>query len=330
VPECGTVVYTTVKMVNRYIKYPWGHNKPYNDFSSYFKKQFNERIQKISVDAGFTCPNRDGSKGRGGCTYCNNDTFNPFYCSPQKTITQQLTEGIAFFSKKYKTQKYLAYFQAYSNTYADLSVLKKYYSEALSVPGVAGLVIATRPDCINEDILNCLQEFAETRYIVLEYGIETCSNKTLENINRGHTFEESIKALEMSAGRGLHIGIHYILGLPGDSREDNLQHTKILSGLPFETLKLHQLQIIKGTRMAKQYSENPDMFNLFSLEEYVDFVVKFAERLNPNIIIERFIGESPSDMLVAPRWGGLKNFEITAKIIKKFNEKETWQGKLYD
>ena len=315
-------------MVNRHIKYSWGHDKPYNDFSSYLKKQFNERIQKISVDAGFTCPNRDGTKAKGGCTYCNNNAFNPFYCSPQKTITQQLKEGISFFSKKYKTQKYLAYFQAYSNTYADFPTLKKKYTEALSVPGITGLVTATRPDCINEEILDYLQKLAEKYYIVLEYGIETCNNETLKNINRGHTFEESIKALEISAGRNLHVGIHYILGLPGDSRKDNLQHAKILSDLPFETLKLHQLQIIKNTHMAKQYTENPEMFNLFTAEEYIDFVVQFAEGLNSNIIIERFIGESPPDMLIAPKWGRLKNFEIVAKIIKKFEEKQTWQGKI--
>ncbi len=308
--------------------YPWGHEKPYNDFSAFFKKQFNERIQKIAVDAGFTCPNRNGTKGRGGCTYCNNDTFNPFYCSPMKTISEQLKEGIAFFSEKYKAQKYLAYFQAYSNTYADIEILKKYYSEALAVEGIIGLVIATRPDCVDVQILDYLQKLAETYYIVLEYGIETCNNETLKNINRGHTFEKSVKILKMSAGREIHIGVHYILGLPGDTRDDNLSHAKIISELPFETLKLHQLQIIKGTRMAKQFAENSGMFDLFSAEEYIDFVVRFSELLNPQIIIERFISESPFDMLIAPKWGGMKNFEIVAKIIKRFNELNTWQGRL--
>ncbi len=309
--------------------YSWGHQNPFNDFSSHLKKQFNTRIQKIAVDAGFTCPNRDGSKGRGGCTYCNNDTFNPFYCSPQKTIKEQLEEGIAFFSKKYKTQKYLAYFQAYSNTYEDINVLKEYYNEALKVRGVIGLVIATRPDCINEILLDYLQELAKKYYIVLEYGIETCNEETLIKINRGHTFAETVKALEMSKNRGLHIGVHYVIGLPGDSRDDNLNHAKIISALDFETLKLHQLQIIKGTKMAKQFSETPEMFNLFSAKEYIDFVVKFSERLNPKIIIERFISESPKDLLIAPQWGGLKNFEIVDKIKKQFKELNTWQGKLY-
>jgi len=309
--------------------YPWGHKNPYNDFSTYFKKQFNTRIQKIAVDAGFTCPNRDGKKGRGGCTYCNNNTFNPFYCSPQKTISTQLEEGINFFSKKYRTQEYLAYFQAYSNTYADIELLKKYYNEALNVDGIIGLVIATRPDCVNEALLDYLQKLAEKYYVVIEYGIETCNDETLKKINRGHSFAETVEALEKSKNRGLHIGVHYIIGLPGDSRDEILSHAGIISELPFETLKLHQLQIIKGTKMAKQFIETPRMFELFSSGEYIDFVVNFTEKLNPRIIIERFISESPADLLIAPKWGGLKNFEIVDKIKKRFKELETWQGNLY-
>ncbi len=309
--------------------FPWKHSNPYNDFSTHFKQLFDTRIQKIAVDAGFTCPNRDGSKGRGGCTYCNNDTFNPFYCSPKKTISSQLEEGIAFFAKKYKAQKYLAYFQAYSNTYADLQILKTYYNEALKVEGVIGLVIATRPDCVDEELLDYLQKLAEGYYIVLEFGIESCSDETLKNINRGHTFAETVAALEMSKDRGLHVGVHYVIGLPGDSREDNLEHAKIISELPFETLKLHQLQIIKGTKMAKQFADSPEMFNLFTAEEYIDFVVQFTEQIKPEIIIERFISESPADLLIAPKWGGLKNFEIVDKIKKRFREKGTWQGKLF-
>jgi radical SAM protein (TIGR01212 family) len=309
--------------------YSWGHSGPYNDFSAHFKKLFKTRVQKIAVDAGFTCPNRDGTKAYGGCTYCNNNTFNPFYCDPKRSVTEQLTEGINFFAEKYKSQKYLAYFQAYSNTYADLNTLKKLYSEALSADRIIGLVIATRPDCVDEELLDYLQELAESYYIVLEFGIETCNNETLKNINRGHNFEETVHALHLSKGRNLHVGIHYIVGLPGDTREDNLRHASVLSGLPFETLKLHQLQIIKGTKMEKQYEENPELFDLFSADEYVDFMVSFAERLNPEIIIERFISESPKDLLIAPKWGGLKNFEIVSKINKKFLERDTFQGKFY-
>ena len=310
-------------------EYPWGHDKPYNDFSSFFKKQFKERIQKIAVDADFTCPNRDGTKSSGGCTYCNNKTFNPFYCDPDKPVSFQLEQGIAFFSEKYKTQKYLAYFQAYTNTYKPLEQLKKLYKEALSHEKIIGLVIATRPDSVNEEILDYLQFLAEDKYIVLEYGIESCNDNTLSFLNRGHTFAESVHALNISANRGIHVGVHYILGLPGDSRKENLEHAEILSKLPFETLKLHQLQIIKGTKMAMQYSNDPVVFNLFDLEEYIDLIVRFSERLDPKIIIERFISESPKDMLIAPLWGGLKNFEITDRIIKHFNNLNTWQGKLF-
>ena len=311
------------------LKYSWGHLKLYNDFSTHFKNLFDTRVQKIAVNAGFTCPNRDGLIGRGGCTYCNNDTFNPFYCDPKKSITDQLNEGIFFFAQKYKTQKYLAYFQAYSNTYAGLETLKGYYTEALSVEGVIGLVIATRPDCVNEPILDYLQELAEDFYIVLEFGIETCNNETLKKINRGHTYVDTVKALEMSKNRGLHVGVHYIIGLPGDSREENLEHVSLISDLPFETLKLHQLQIIKDTIMAKQYAKDPQIFNLFSSDEYIDFIVQFVERLNPEIIIERFISESPTNLLIAPKWGRFKNFEIVSKINKRFKELNTWQGKYF-
>lgn len=309
--------------------YTWGHSKPWNDFSAYFKNFFNNRVQKISIDAGFSCPNRDGSKGRGGCTYCNNDTFNPFYCNPSKSVSQQLNEGIAFFSEKYQTQQYLAYFQAYSNTYAQIDHLKRLYDEALSVKGVVGLVIATRPDCVNEEILSMIEDYAQKYFIALEFGVESCNNRTLKRINRGHTFEDAVNALEMSKDRGFHIGLHYIIGLPGDTREENLKHAEILSGLPFHTLKLHQLQIIKNTLMAKQYVDSPEEFHLFGIDEYIDFVVSFSERLSPNIVIERFVSESPAELLIAPKWGGLKNFEITDKILKKFLIRKTFQGKIY-
>ncbi len=301
--------------------------KTYNDFSTYFKNRFSERVQKISVDAGFTCPNRDGTKSSGGCTYCNNDTFNPFYCSPKKSVTQQLQEGIKFFSKKYKSQKYLAYFQAYSNTYADISVLKKLYKEALSVPGVVGLVIATRPDCIDNQKLDYIEELARKHYILLEYGVETCNNESLKLINRQHTFEDSVKALEMTKNRGITIGIHLIFGLPGETEKSMLDNAKIISDLPFQTLKMHQLQIVKGTKMAKDFAENPQKYKLFTAEEYIVFVADFLELLNPEIIVERFIAESPPDYLIAPKWGGIKNFEIIHKIEKLLKSRNSYQGK---
>jgi radical SAM protein (TIGR01212 family) len=311
------------------ISYFWEGSKRYHAASFDAKKMFGERIQKISTDAGFSCPNRDGTKATGGCTYCNNKTFNPFYCSPKKSITEQLTEGIAFFSKKYKTQKYIAYFQAYTNTYAELSVLKAYWEEALKMPDIIGLAISTRPDCIDSEKLDYLQKLAETHYISIEYGIESTKNETLKFINRAHSFEESCAALQMSAGRGIHIGVHLILGLPGESHDDMLNHAKIISELPFDTLKLHQLQIIKQTKMAKQYFENPNQFHLLGLDEYICLIADFLELLNPKIKIERFVSESPKNMIIAPDWGGKKNFEIVAKIEKYLAVHNMFQGKKY-
>ena len=195
--------------------------KRYNDFSSFIRRKFNTRVQKVSIDAGFTCPNKDGTKGVGGCTYCNNNTFNPEYCKPIKPIKQQITEGIEFFSKKYKTQKYLAYFQAFTNTYAPLADLKKMYEEALDHDDVIGLVVATRPDCIKDEVLDYLEELAAAgNFIKLEFGLESTKNETLEAINRCQTHEEAIDAFKRAEGRGLHLGGHLILGLTGETKED--------------------------------------------------------------------------------------------------------------
>ncbi|MBJ2174364.1 TIGR01212 family radical SAM protein [Aureibaculum sp. A20] len=304
----------------------FNNNKRYNDYSSYIKRTFSERVQKISLDTGFTCPNRDGTKGVGGCTYCNNSTFNPYYCKPNKSITQQLEEGIAFFSKKYKTQQYLAYFQAYTNTYADINLVKQLYYEAINHPKVIGLVIGTRPDCINVDLIDFLSDLAKDNYISLEFGVESTLERTLKDVNRCHTYKETVEAYELAKNRGLHLGAHMIIGLPGESKADILNHAKQLSKLPINSLKLHQLQIVKHTMMAKQFKDNPEQFRLFTVEDYVDFITDFVALLRPDIIIERFISESPSHLLIAPKWN-LKNFEIVAKIDKKLVEKDQWQGK---
>lgn len=299
----------------------------YNSASDFYKTIFSYRVQKISVDAGFTCPNRDGTKARGGCTYCNNDAFKPFYCSPQKTVTQQLKEGIAFFSKKYKTQKYIAYFQAFSNTYAPLSVLKRLYEEALKVDGVIGLVIATRPDCVNTEIMDYIAELSKKYFILLELGIESVYDSTLELINRKHTFAESKQAIELANERNILTGLHFIMGLPGETKEMMLNYAKVISQLPFKLLKLHQLQIVKGTLMAKDYEANPQKYHLFDLDEYIDFVVDFLEYLNPEIIVERFTSETPANLLIAPKWGRVKNYEIIHKVQKRLMERDTFQGK---
>jgi len=301
--------------------------KRYNNYTTYIRKTFGERVQKISINTGFSCPNRDGTKGTGGCTYCNIGTFSPSYCRPKKSIIQQINEGISFFSTKYKAQKYLAYFQAYTNTYAEIELVKKLYTEALSHPDVIGLVIGTRPDCISKELMDFLENLAKDYYISLEFGVESTLDKTLELVNRCHTYQETIDAYEMAMDRGIHLGAHIILGLPGESRTEMLEHAVKLSKLPISSLKIHHLQIIKGTKMAKQLTESPEMFKLFTVEDYIDFITEFISLLRPDIIIERFISESPLSMLVAPRWNGLKNFEIVAKIDKKLKERNLWQGK---
>lgn len=302
--------------------------KRYLDYSSFIKSTFGERVQKISIDIGFSCPNRDGSKGFGGCTYCNNNSFNPDYCGSTKSIKQQLEEGINRFSKKYKTQQYLAYFQAYTNTYSDLESLKSMYEEALNVPKVIGLVIGTRPDCISEEIIDYLSSLSKKYFISLEFGVESTLNRTLENVNRCHTFEETKTAYDLCENKGFHLGAHLILGLPGENKEELLNHAIEISKLPITTLKLHHLQIVKQSIMASQYKRNPENFNLFTSENYIDFIVEFIELLRPDIIIERFVSEAPLDLLIAPKWH-FKNFEIVAKIDKKLSIKNTWQGKYY-
>lgn len=305
------------------------YKKPYNDYSTFIKNKFGERVQKISINTGFSCPNRDGTKGVGGCSYCNNNSFNPDYCAPSKSIAQQLDEGISIFSAKYKSQQYLAYFQAYTNTYAEINLVKKLYTEAINHPKVIGLIIGTRPDCISEELIDYLAELAKEHYISLEFGIESTINRTLQLVNRCHTFEETKAAYNMSKDRGIHLGAHLILGLPGESHEEMLSHAIEISKLPIHSLKIHHLQIVKHTIMALEYEKEPASFNLFTIEGYIDFVTEFIGRLRPDIIIERFISQSPFELLIAPNWGGLKNFEIVSKIDKKLAEKNLWQGKFY-
>ena len=303
--------------------------KRYLDYTSFIKSTFGERVQKISLDIGFSCPNRDGSKGYGGCTYCNNNTFNPNYCEPTKSIKDQLEYGINFFGKKYKAQHYLAYFQAYTNTYSDFESLKKMYEEALSVPNVIGLVIGTRPDCISDQVIDYLSFLSKKYFISLEFGVESTNEKTLLAVNRCHTFEETKLTFEKCKNKGFHLGAHIILGLPGENKEALINHAFEVSKLPINTLKIHHLQIVKNSVMAVQYKRNPESFNLFSSEEYIDFISDFIGYLKPTIIIERFISEAPQDLLIAPKWNGLKNFEIVNKIDKKLIEKNMWQGKNY-
>jgi len=310
--------------------YPWGHNRRFNAYSNYFKQNFGERVQKVTVNAGYSCPNRDGTLGYGGCTYCNNSAFSPSYCIPTKSITKQISEGIEFHLKRYrKANKYLAYFQSYSNTYDTLDNLKKSYEEALNYKDIIGLVIGTRPDCIDEEKLDYLKFLSEKHYIIIEYGIESCYDKTLIKIKRGHAFKQSVQAIENTAKRGIRTGAHLIFGIPGESREEMLNEAKIISGLPLDNVKFHQLQILKNTPMAIEYKKSPDTFNLFSFNEYLDFIIQFLERLNPAFVVERFTGEVPPKYLAGPNWGLIRNDEILVILEKMMEEKNSWQGKYY-
>lgn len=310
--------------------YGWGHERRFNAFPEYISKILGSRTQKVSIDAGFTCPNRDGLKGEGGCSYCNNNAFNPSYCLPEKPVSVQIEEGILFHKKRYKrVDSFLAYFQAYTNTYAPLATLERLYNEALSHRDIKGLVIGTRPDCVNSDILDFLKELSGKCFLTVEYGIESCYNKTLRRINRGHTFEDAVEALEATASRGINTGAHFIFGLPGETRVEMLAEAEIISALPLTSVKFHQLQIIKGTMMEEEFQRTPFDFELFTWDEYLGFIIGFLERLNPAIVVERFTGEAPPRYLAKEAWGKKRTDQIVNLIGNKLEELDTWQGRLF-
>ena len=309
--------------------YRWGHARRFNSYSEYFRKKFGGRVQKLTLDAGFTCPNRDGSKGKGGCAFCNNNAFNPAYCQPEKSISIQIDEGIEFHKKRYRrADKYLAYFQAYSNTYAGVEVLKERYEEALRRDEVIGLVIGTRPDNVNPEILDYIKTLTMDYYVIIEYGIESCYNATLKRVNRGHSFEDSIRAIDMTASRGIRQGAHFIIGLPGESSEDIMAEMKIISELPINNIKFHQLQIVRNTIMAKEYLSNPEDFRIYDLDEYLELMLRILELLNPAFVVERIAGESNPGFLLSKSWG-FRYEQVLKKFEQMLAREDTWQGKRF-
>ena len=301
----------------------------YNDYGSWIRKKFDFRVQKISVNAGFSCPNRDGRISFGGCIYCNNKTFNPAYCDNTKSVTEQLSEGKIFFGRKYPEMKFIAYFQAFTNTYSTVDELKAVYEEALECDDVVGIAIGTRPDCMPESLLRYLEELNKHTFLMVEYGIESTCDETLKRINRGHTYADTVEAVQRTAACGILTGGHIILGLPGETHDTMVAQAEILSDLPLATLKIHQLQLIRGTRMAHEYDEAPDGFYLFNeVEEYIGLVIDYVEHLRPDIVVERFVSQSPKDLLIAPDWG-LKNYEFVARLQKRMKERGAYQGKKY-
>lgn len=312
------------------MNYQWEHNRRFNSYSEYFRRVFGQRVQKLSIDAGFSCPNRDGTISTGGCSFCNANAFNPSYCQPFKSITQQISEGIEFHATRYRrASQYLAYFQPYTNTHAPLEKLQRLYEEALSYPEVIGLVIGTRPDCVDEKKLDYIARLAEKQYVIVEYGIESCYNRTLKRINRGHDFEQTQKALALTAERGIKTGGHLIFGLPGESDDDMMKEAQIISNLPLTTLKFHQLQIVKDTLMAVEYRQQPGDFHLFELDEYLNLMMRFLEQLNPNIVVERIASEVPPHFLVEPPKWDLRYDQVLNLFEKKLAEEDSWQGKFF-
>lgn len=328
-------------------KYGFPDGKRYNSFVGYFKRKYGERLQKIVLDAGFTCPNRDGKVGRGGCTYCDNAAFHPSYSTAGKSLHQQMDEGIEFHKVRYRTtEHYLAYFQSFSNTYAPLERLKTLYEEALSHPQVVGIVIGTRPDCVDEQKLDYLADLSRGKVldgwcremsdgqlrtapiVIVEYGIESCYDETLFRINRGHDFETARRSVEMTAERGLDVGVHFILGLPGETKQMMLDSCAMINALPIKSVKFHQLQIVKGTKMEQEYAEMPHDFERFSLDEYLDFFVDMLERLRPDLFIERFVGEVPPRFVNETPWGLIRNVELLRLLEKRLEVRATWQGRL--
>ena len=313
------------------MSYPWGDERRFNSYAAYFRRTFGHRMQKVTINAGFTCPNRDGKISTGGCTFCDNAAFTPSYCDSTKSITQQIDEGVEFHRKRYRTaEQYLAYFQSFSNTYAPIERLRECYDEALSHPAVAGIVVGTRPDCVDEEKLDYFAELARRKYVAIEYGVESCYDATLRRINRGHDFATAQRAIEMTAERGIHCGAHFILGLPGESDQMLIEQVEQINSLPLTTVKFHQLQLFRGTALAREWDEHPERFRFWSIEEYIDLFVEILRRLRPDIVVERFAGEAPPRYHHTKGWGLVRNEQLLAMLDKRLEERGVHQGEIFD
>ena len=313
------------------MSYPWGDERRFNSYAAYFRRTFGHRMQKVTINAGFTCPNRDGKISTGGCTFCDNAAFTPSYCASTMSITQQIDEGVEFHRRRYRTaEQYLAYFQSFSNTYAPLERLRECYDEALSHPAVAGIVVGTRPDCVDEEKLDYFAELAHRKYVAIEYGVESCYDATLRRINRGHDFATARRAIEMTAERGIHCGAHFILGLPGESDQMLIEQVEQINSLPLTTVKFHQLQLFRGTALAREWDEHPERFRFWTIEEYIDLFVEILRRLRPDIVVERFAGEAPPRYHHTKGWGLGRNEQLLAMLDKRLEERGVHQGEIFD
>jgi radical SAM protein (TIGR01212 family) len=311
--------------------YPWGDERRFNSYAAYFRRTFGQRMQKVTVNAGFSCPNRDGLISTGGCTFCDNAAFTPSYCNPSKSITQQIDEGIEFHRHRYrKAEQYLVYFQSFSNTYAPLERLHECYDEALSHPSVAGIVVGTRPDCVDEEKLDYFSSLASQKYVAIEYGVESCYDATLLRINRGHDFATAERAIRQTAERGIHCGAHFILGLPDESDQMLIEQVERINSLPLTTIKFHQLQLFRGTALAAEYDAHPERFRFWSVEEYIELFIEILRRLRPDIVVERFAGEAPPRYHHTAGWGLVRNEELLAMLDRRLEEKNVHQGDFFN
>lgn len=300
----------------------------YNDFNSFMRRTFGMKMQKISVDTGFSCPNRDGTISKGGCTFCSNTAFTPSYCDPSLTVAQQLEKGIGFFRHKYSDCGYLAYFQSNTNTYAPFDRLVKVFDQALDNKLIKGLVISTRPDCMPDYLLDYLSGLSERTFVLVEYGVESTNDTTLRRINRGHTFEQAVEAIESTAARNVMVGAHMIVGLPGESCRDVLRQAETMSLLPLTTIKIHQLQVIRKTPLEWDFINNNDDFLHLDADQYISLLADYIERLNPAFVIDRFVTQSPKGMVLWPNWG-LKSFRYVEMLCSELQRRGTRQGSFF-
>ena len=307
--------------------YPWGDSRRFNSYAAYFRRTFGHRMQKVAINAGFTCPNRDGYISTGGCTFCLNEAFTPSYCQSTKSITQQIDEGVEFHRRRYrKAGEFLAYFQSFSNTYGSLERLRECYDEALSHPEIAGIVVGTRPDCVDEQKLDYFAELAREKYVAIEYGVESCYDETLRHINRGHDFATAERAIAMSHERGLHTCAHFILGLPGETDQMLIDQVERINALKLDSIKFHQLQLFRSTPMAAEYDAHPERFRFWSVEEYISLFVEILRRLRPDIVVERFASEAPPRYHHLSTWGLIRNEQLLSMLDKTLEAKGVHQG----
>ncbi|HXX56628.1 MAG TPA: TIGR01212 family radical SAM protein [Thermodesulfovibrionales bacterium] len=298
----------------------------YNSFGRFTKERFGTSVHKVNVDAGFTCPNRDGTLGVSGCIYCNNDSFRPGSCRPALSIKEQVRNGIEYLKRRYGSEKFIVYFQPFTNTYAPVEELERIYREALTEPSVMGLAIGTRPDCIDREKIALLESLASRYFVLVEYGLQSMYDKSLRFINRGHDYRTFLNALTMTEGRGIEIGAHIIVGFPTETRQETLSMAGALSALPLGFLKIHQLQIVRDTPLASFFGESP--FPVFGYKDYLNFVVDFLERLSPEIVIQRLFATAPDSILIAPKWERNRS-EMLRDITRLLIERDTRQGKKF-